>query len=204
MGDNAIIEEEVLESLRKLCEDLSTGRMKSHLGGREVQSRRVDDYDFEDQDQRKIGKWLSLIFVSSHVVKMSFQAKFTFENCKPLVAMAFEKKTEEVTRDQMEDFVKEFCNLTAGALKKNLEKEGFSSLISLPLLTRGQDEVFFKHHPMDIDGPIVFQHSWEVVCESTPLLCQIHFEIFDKEGFQKIILGAFGAEEEDDGDIDFF
>ena len=204
MSGEAKIEPEVFEGLRKLCEDLSAGRMKSHLGGREVHSRQCDGIDYDGGDDRKIGKWLSLVFVSSHVVKMSFQAKFTFEKCKPLVAMAFEKKTEEVTREQMEDFVKEFCNLTAGALKKNLENEGFSSLISLPLLTRGQDEVFFKNHPMEVEGSIVFEHTWEVVCENNPLFCQINFEIFDKEGFEKIILGAFGAEEEDEGDIDFF
>ncbi|MBG07200.1 MAG: hypothetical protein CME68_00440 [Halobacteriovoraceae bacterium] len=202
MSGEAKIEPKVFESLRKLCEDLSSVRMKSHLGGREVQSRPCEELDF-DGDNRKIGKWLSLVFVSSHVVKMSFQAKFTFEKCRPLVAMAFEKKTEEVTREQMEDFVKEFCNLTAGALKQNLENEGFSSLISLPLLTRGQDEVFFKNHPSEDDGPIVFQHTWEVVCENNPLFCEIHFEIYDKEAFEKIILGAFGAEEEDEGDIDF-
>ena len=202
MSDNKI-GPEVLENLRQLCEELSAGRMKSHLGGREVQSRPCDDFAYEGEDNRKIGKWLSLVFVSSHVVKMSFQAKFTFDKCKPLVAMAFEKKTEEVTREQMEDFVKEFCNLTAGALKQNLENEGFSSLISLPLLTRGQDEVFFKNHPNEDDGPIVFQHTWEVVCENNPLFCEIHFEIYDKEAFEKIILGAFGAEEEDEGDIDF-
>ena len=105
MSSEAQIEPEVFVSLRKLCEDLSTVRMKSHLGGREVQSRECDEFDFEGDDSRKIGKWLSLVFVSSHVVKMSFQAKFTFEKCKPLVAMAFEKKTEEITREQMEDFV---------------------------------------------------------------------------------------------------
>mgnify|MGYP001249356529 CR=1 FL=1 len=204
MSSEAQIEPKIFASLRKLCEDLSTVRMKSHLGGREVQSRECDEFDFEGDDSRKIGKWLSLVFVSSHVVKMSFQAKFTFEKCKPLVAMAFEKKTEEITRDQMEDFVKEFCNLTAGALKQSLEKEGFSSLISLPLLTRGQDEVFFKNHPLEDDSTIAFQHTWEVVCENIPLFCQINFEIFDKEGFEKIILGAFGAEEEDEGEIDFF
>ena len=42
----------------------------------------------------------------------------------------FEKKTEEVTRDQMED-CEGILQFNAGALKKNLEKEGFSSLISL-------------------------------------------------------------------------
>ena len=125
--------------------------MKSHLGGREVQSSECKEFEYDGDNDRKLIIFLSLIFVSSHAVKMSFQAKFTFEKCKPLVAMAFEKKTEEVTREQMEDFVKEFCNLTAGALKKNLENEGFSSLISLPLLTRGQDEVFFKNHPLESD-----------------------------------------------------
>jgi len=109
---------------------------------------------------------------------------------------------EEITKHREIDWI-DLYGGEIGALKKNLENEGFSSLISLPLLTRGQDEVFFKNHPLEADSPTVFEHTWEVVCENNSLFCQINFEIFDKEGFEKIILGAFGAEEEDEGDIDF-
>ena len=46
--------------------------------------------------------------------------------------------------EHREKIIKEFCNLTAGAIKESLELGGIKSLISLPLVTRGQDYVFFE------------------------------------------------------------
>ena len=79
----------------------------------------------------------------------------------------------------------------------------FPLLLAYLFLRGVRTRFFFKNHPNEDDGLIVFQHTWEVVCENNPLFCEIHFEIYDKEAFEKIILGAFGAEEEDEGDIDF-
>jgi len=191
------------DSLKKLCREISTARMKAHLGGEEVSFREGEEDDVIDEN-KNVGKWLSLIFVSSHVVKMGFQSNFTFDQCKHFTATALEKNAEDVSKGQMEDFIKEFCNLTAGALKKGLEKEGFSSLISLPLLTRGQDDVFFKGHPADTGAPLNYQDSWEILYGESFITCNIFFEIYDKDNFSKIILGAFGAEDEEEGDIDFF
>ena len=190
------------DSLKKLCREISASRMAAHLGGQEVSFREGQD-DLISENEN-IGKWLSLIFVSSHVVKMGFQSNFTFDDCKHFAATALEKNADDVSKNQMEDFIKEFCNLTAGALKKGLEKEGFSSLISLPLLTRGQDDVFFKSHPKDMGAPLSYQDSWELLYGENFITCNIFFEIYDKEKFSKIILGAFGVEEEEEGDIDFF
>ena len=54
MSGEAKIEPELSKGLKKLCEDLSAGRMKSHLGGREVQSRGCDEFEY-DGWKRKLG-----------------------------------------------------------------------------------------------------------------------------------------------------
>ena len=96
------------------------------------------------------------------------------------------------------------CAITKEAIKQSLEGSGLTSLISLPLMTRGSDDVFFKSHPRKDKGPLVYSDSWDLVHNGKILTCHIYFEIYDKEAFQKIILNAFGADQEDDGEIDFF
>ena len=51
-------------------------------------------------------------------------------------------KTNEIKPLQTMDFVKEFCNLASGFLKRNFEKHGMIIGCSLPMVTRGYYQVF--------------------------------------------------------------
>jgi CheY-specific phosphatase CheX len=187
-------------TLKKICRDLSLSRIKVHSCIDDITVREQDNYEKKDS----IGQWLSLIFVSSHAVKLNFKCQFYNDEAAFFTSKALDKDQKDITKQQVDDFVKEFCNLSAGAVKKSLEGSGLTSLISLPLMTRGSDDVFFKSHPRKEKGPIVFSDSWDLIHSGKSLTCHIYFEIYDKEAFQKIILNAFGAEEEEDGEIDFF
>ena len=187
-------------TLKTMCRDLSLSRMKTHSCIDDIKVEETEDFGKKDET----GQWLSLIFVSSHAVKLNFKCQFYSDDASFFTSKALGKDLEEVTKQNVDDFVKEYCNLSAGAIKQSLEGSGLTSLISLPLMTRGSDDVFFKSHPRKDKGPLVYSDSWDLVYNGKSLTCHIYFEIYDKEAFQKIILNAFGADQEDDGEIDFF
>ena len=188
------------DSLKKICRELSLSRIKTHSCIEDITVVETEDFGKKDD----VGQWLSLIFVSSHAVKLNFKCQFYSDDAAFFTAKAIGKEVDGISKQNIDDFVKEFCNLSAGAIKKSLEGSGLTSLISLPLMTRGSDDVFFKSHPRKDKGPIVYSDSWDLMHEGKALTCHIYFEIYDKDAFQKIILNAFGAEEEEDGEIDFF
>ena len=51
---------------------------------------------------------------------------------------------------------------------------------------------------------MVITDIWDLTLDGHTITCRIVFEIWDKEAMNKIVLSAFGADDDDDGDIDFF
>jgi len=190
-----------LEKLRDEIRNVSLRRMKNHACDENVQ---VSDVKKVEKKKSAVGQWLSLIFVASHAVKMSFKAYYytSDANYYTSTALGYDS-VDKVSKEQVDDFIKEFCNLTAGAIKESLELGGIKSLISLPLVTRGQDYVFFEVRQTE-SNPMVITDIWDLTLDGHTITCRIVFEIWDKEAMNKIVLSAFGADDDDDGDIDFF
>jgi hypothetical protein len=190
------------DALKTLCRDVSLSRLKSHAL---MDSIFIDEVK-GDEKEDFIGQWLSLIFVSNTAVKISFKTHFKYSEAQEFAKSAFNISQENrVEEGRIEDFVKEFCNLTAGAIKQNLEKSGFSSLISLPLLTRPSDEVFFVSHPSSNDSNLIFNNSWLIKSEDgSQIMCSFLFEVYDPNVLKETLINAFTEEDEDDGDIDLF
>ncbi|MBG07198.1 MAG: hypothetical protein CME68_00430 [Halobacteriovoraceae bacterium] len=193
--------------------ELDTKKLKEEI--RNVSLRRIKNHACEDSivleeanelegDKSAVGQWLSLIFVASSAVKMSFKAYYYTTDANYFTSKALGlDSVDGVSKDQVDDFIKEFCNLVAGAIKESFELVGTKSLISLPLVTRGQDYVFFEVKETE-SNPEVLTDIWDLTLNDHTITCRIVFEIWDKEAMNKIDLLAFGAEDEDDGDIDFF
>ena len=189
------------EKLKQEVRNVSLRRMKNHACDEGIELEEVKELEI---DKSIVGQWLSLIFVSSSAVKMSFKTYYYTADANYFTSKALGlDSVDEISKDQVDDFIKEFCNLVAGAIKESLELGGTKSLISLPLVTRGQDYVFFEIRKTD-ENPQVLTDIWDLTLNDHTITCRIVFEVWDKEAMNKIDLLAFGAEDEDDGDIDFF
>ena len=189
------------EKLKQEVRNVSLRRMKNHACDEGIELEEVKELEI---DKSIVGQWLSLIFVSSSAVKMSFKSFYYTKDANYFTSKALGmESSDEVAKEQVDDFIKEFCNLVAGAIKESLELGGTKSVISLPLVTRGQDYVFFQVKESDSD-PMVITDIWDLNLNDHRITCRIVFEVWDKEAMNKIDLLAFGAEDEDDGDIDFF
>ena len=190
-----------VEKLKSEIRDVSLRRMKNHSCNDVVSLK-----DAAELEERKsvVGQWLSLIFVSSPAVKMSFKSYYYTDDANYFTATALGlEKVDSVTKEQVDDFIKEFCNLTAGAIKESLELGGVKSLISLPLVTRGQDYIFFEIVETK-KNPLVLTDIWDLELNGHVITCRVVFEVWDEEAMSKMVHSAFDADKDDDGEIDFF
>ena len=134
--------------LTNLCKEISLSRLKNHSILEDLSIGKLRDKNLESE----ISQWLSLIFVKSEGIKISFKSKYHIDNIKHFAANGLLVSTDNLTKSKVDDFTKEFCNLTAGGIKAQIEKIIGSLEISLPLLTRWDDNVFFlpnKRHPFE-------------------------------------------------------
>jgi hypothetical protein len=187
--------------LSNLCKDISLSRFKNHsvsknLGLGPLRKKR---------DESEISQWLSLIFVRSENLKISFKSKYHADNIKHFAASGLLDSIDNLTKNKVDDFAKEFCNLTAGGIKSQIEKIVGSSSISLPLLTRWDDNVFFLPNVLDKEKNFTFQDSWEIYLDSDKsrfIQCFISVEIYNKNDAVTLMKEESFSEEED-GEIDF-
>ncbi|MBC7456713.1 MAG: hypothetical protein H7235_00425 [Bdellovibrionaceae bacterium] len=116
-------------------------RKKSHTSLASV--TRSNDIQIEDSDlnQAVCSHWMALITVIGNDIKITFKIQFTTETAKYFATIARENK--ELSNANSRDFIREYCNVVAGALKHTLTKNDYLTSISLPILCRGFDDLFF-------------------------------------------------------------
>ena len=187
--------------LSDLCRDISLKRFKNHSVSDDLSLGSLRD----SSGEKEISQWLSLIFIKSKSLKISFKSKYHADNIKHFAASGLLDSVNNITKTKIEDFTKEFCNLTAGGIKSHLEKIVGKSNISLPLLTRWDDNVFFL--PNSLDENFSFNDSWEISLDSDKtrfIQCFLSVEVYDKNDAEALMKEEFYTEEvADDGDIDF-
>lgn len=87
--------------------------------------------------------WMVLVLISGPKLRVTLKVHYKLENVQALVSKLFRVEPDQVKIDQANDCMREFCNLSAGALKLLLGNEGFVTATSLPIVARGWDEFFF-------------------------------------------------------------
>ena len=83
------------------------------------------------------GSSLSVILIAGKDFKIFFKAHFHAKKFANAIAPGKE-------RAAVFDFFREYCNLTAGAIKQSLQKVDIICGISLPSVTSGYDELIFS------------------------------------------------------------
>ncbi len=183
--------------LKNLCRDLSLTRLKQHsfmdiITQNDV--KRKIDTDEESQ-------WISVIFVKGDNLQFIFKTQFVTEDAKHFASKAYGENddSENVCKRQADEFMKEFCNLMGGGIKEHFEKNGLKTIMSLPLLTRGQDNVFFSPNHSEAYEDI-FLDTWELQLEGKSLICEAFVEIYEKDILPTICNEIEFAEDE----VEFF
>jgi hypothetical protein len=143
---------------------------------------------------------MAVILVSGSALRVTFKAHYMTRDAKKFAAEAFAKASDQVTDAQAADFMKEFCNLTAGGIKLVLEVSKIPVGISLPLTTRGFDEIFDSQ----VDEPTAFMTRWCLVSAEAKIWCSATIEIYDSARLQAADLKITDTDEKaPGGDIEF-
>ncbi len=140
------------------------------------------------------GHRMSLIMVSNAAIRVTFSAHFNEEETQELLRLRLKNQAGTFPTEQVLDYFKEYCNVVAGALKVDLKNAGLETGISLPLATRGFDELFFP----PVDSHHVFAHHWAIHHPFGSFHCTVRYQILNPSEFQKIPVDALKPKEVDE------
>ncbi len=152
------------------------------------------------KEQLIFGHEMTMIFLSSAPIGVIFKAHFSPVEIAPCVADFTGKKVNGVAYGDTVDFMKEFCNLTIGNFKIILEQLNVFAGVSLPVNTRGFDEIFF---PV-ANGVNRFQQHWRLRSGSVNVICSAALQVLDESSFLALDFSSIAAEGDDgDGSVEF-
>ena len=186
------IMESSLAKLKELVRQVSITRFK--------QSSQNDEYNLlevpKSSEKTVFDHWMSLILISGKSLRITFKTHFNIKTCRKIASPIYGKKPDDIAVRQAQDFVKEYGNLAAGFLKKIFEEQDVDVGISLPLVIRGFDEVFFDK----TQDEAKLEDCWRLDNGSTSLVCTSLLEVYQPEVIQEL---DFTIEEEEEEEIDF-
>ena len=117
------------EFLKNLCRDLSLERLKKHS---------FMNFITQNDAKRKIeknteGHWISVIYVKGDNLQFIFKTQFVTEDAKHFAHKAYgeKKECEGLNKKQVDEFIKEFCNLMGGGIKEHFEKADISDTLEI-------------------------------------------------------------------------
>ena len=86
-----------------------------------------------------------VILVTAPDLRLTFKAHFKTNVARGFVAPLFQVAEHTVKSQHAIDLMREFCNLTGSAIKKELSEMGYAAGVSLPIVMRGLDELLLQN-----------------------------------------------------------
>ncbi len=123
------------------------------------------------EDPLVFAHWMSFILLSGKDLRILFKAHYMSTAAKFYAGKTYASSKERISKNRALDFFKEYCNLTAGSIKIALAKCQVKVGISLPILARGFDEIFY---PRPADSLMKY---WSLVCEGETIFCSAHIAV---------------------------
>lgn len=142
---------------------------------------------------------MSMIIVAGQALRVILKAHFNHKDSKPIAARLY--GLEEVSDARSRDVMKEYCNLSAGFLKKVCIENDLPVGISLPVVTMGFNEVFSELE--GIDKKIVFNDCWKLVYADSDIICSCHIDVLNVPALEKLMLFSVDEPDDEDDEYDF-
>jgi len=86
--------------------------------------------------------WMSLILLAGGGIRMTLKAFYNTNLCRRVLADVTGQKPEEIADHYVSDLMRELLNRVGGSAKRMLGDAGLTVGLSLPLVTRGFDQIF--------------------------------------------------------------
>jgi hypothetical protein len=127
--------EESADLLRAMVRSIAKRSLMGMVGGLELVEEEVDS------DRLVLGHWMALILTAGASLHFTFKIHFMANDAKMGLASRLRRPMSGISEDMAIDFMREYTNMAAGAFKATLTAAGVGCGISLPMLTRGFDEL---------------------------------------------------------------
>ena len=144
-------------------------------------------------DLKVMGHWMSLISISSAQFHITFKIQFSMDTARNLVAKN-DKST--ISNSYSKDFIRELCNVIGGDIKFAFVQNNMNVGISLPILCRGFDDLFFASS----ERKSSLSDRWSLVHDVDVIYCSSVMNITGDLKLQE----NFGESSSSTGDVEFF
>lgn len=169
-----MLDEPTLKSTKNLIRESSLSRLKSLSGREDIVISEVPNPPLV------LAHWMSFILVSGESLRILLKAHFMTDSAQFYASKNYETTKELVSVERALDFFREFCNLTAGQIKVDLDDNNVKVAASLPGVIRGFDEIFYKQQTDSV------RDCWSLNCGMVTFVCSANIEIFKKFALKKI------------------
>lgn len=145
-------------------------------------------------DDKVMGHWMSIISVSGEQLHLTFKVQFSVNSARNYASQSFENPSDTISSSHSKDFIREYCNMVAGYIKNTLIHNSVSVGVSLPLLCRGFDDLFF-------DPPVRSRSGidrWKLAHDGNAINCASVIEVAEHLSFTDFDYEASPA-----GDVEF-
>ena len=194
--------EALLEVIRSNVRDAANSRINSAIPGQDLQPlenilQKID----EEED------WLVKIVVNAIGLKFKFKVYYSVEMARNFLLQKKAMQGRDIPASFCHDFIREFCNLTAGAIKIWLQGSNTSAkdasgelIVNLPDQKPAAIEPLLKKSKVDNE----FSDIWAYRIGEDELICACDVIILDWEKAHALTAAPAKLEEDDDsGQIEF-
>ncbi len=128
------------------------------------------------------GHLLTFILLAGSSMRASLKIFYGTTEARKFTKAKFKKDDSQISEVLVADFMKEFANLVAGAVKRTLGTVDVSVGLGLPLTTRGFDDVFAS------DGLTegVYSDRWCLKSEMGMIICMTSIKVLEDANIAKI------------------
>jgi len=145
--------ERFVQDLHKTSQKTAASRLQIYCSSANVQV-----YDLMERNFQPSYKNLVMILIVSSDFYQSLKFFFNWESTAPLLKLIYKNGVPEGEKEHLiVDMFKEVANLSAGQMKRLLNKSNIHSDISLPISMRGYDDLFSNQS----NNPQQYTQSWK-------------------------------------------
>ncbi len=175
------------KKLQDTIREVSLVRMRSNSG--------IDGLRIEELPAIPLvyAHWMTLIVASGQHLAFMFKCHFMHDQARFLAAKSYACQPDAITRDQAINFFCEYCNLVGGGISQLLNDCNVMVGTSLPIWSRGFDEVF------SFPPKGALTDSWKLCTPRVEIFCSSQIEVFETFDFT----GARFDQNADSGRVEF-
>jgi hypothetical protein len=170
-----------------LVRDYSLQRIAHHSGRRDFAIQEIENWD-----DFCYGSYTSLIMVAGKDLRILYKVHFKAKDF-------INEFTGVTNKFQLFDYFREYCNLMAGSIKKELRLQNYVCGISLPTITSGYDEIVFSD-PVKEDR---LSDYFAVATDKSHFTVTLHLETENIELLESLNNLPYADKSADESEIEF-